>query len=308
MDKVNMVKTKNRRGFFRVYEEAGLLFKKIDNNQLPEFQPVYDDSFDKRRSFNSDELAPTYHLPSLDENWPADTDFVANDALNVNISASGIAFLCEDPLEQGEYLAMKIKLESNSKEILTYARVVYCKTDQDSDEGYPSFVGAHFVNLKSEDQELLIAYGEKKKLRQTWLNGCFLAVILTVLAAPGAIFGLLFELIHLLLELLLEFTHLGFEFIESNLDHLIEHFFETDLHQTQVIVFYIIFCVLGVGFYRLWRKLPPFFLKLKRKQFRYWSIKKASLNFFWREQSLINKIRVIGFGVAIIALYVFFGM
>ena len=43
---------------------------------------------------------------------------------------------------------------------------------------------------------------------------------------------------------LMEFIHLLFEVVEISLDRLIEHFFETELHETQMIVFYILL-VLG---------------------------------------------------------------
>lgn len=310
MDKVNMVKNKNRRSFFRIYEEANLFYQKIDEQQVAEAQPIFDNI--SNNSLLSTDLkgrAQKLVAPGSDKNQLAGFDFKGNDTRNVNISASGIAFTCEDALEEGDYLAMKILLPASSiKDIVTCAKVVYCKNNLESDNQYPYFVGAHFVNMKNEDRELLLKHVDKKRLQQTWINGLILAVVIAVIAAPGAIFGLLLELIHFLLELFLEFAHLGFEFIESNLDHLIEHLFETDLHQTQVIVFYIIFAVVVYGLYRLWRVLPPFCRRFKKNQIAYWSRKQASLFYYWREQSLFNKIKLAVIGIAAITGYIYFGL
>lgn len=304
-----MVKKTNRRGFFRIYEEANLFYKKIDPNQVIETRPVVHKILDDYQiAVDVDGVEPELLLPDLDKNWPAGSDFIGNNPQNINLSASGIAFTCDDSLKEGDYLAMKIMPSSGIKDILTYAKVVFCKNRNEGDSQYPSFIGAHFVNLKNEDQELLIKYVDKKRLKQNWVNGFVLAVFLTVLAAPGAVFGLLLASLHFLLELFLEISHLGFEFIESNLDHLIEHLFETDLHGTQIIVFYIIFFVVVFGLYRLWRILPSFLLRVKNNQLAYWSYKKASLSYFWREQPLINKIWLIVIGATIITGYVFFGM
>ncbi len=309
MDKVNMVKNKNRREFFRIYEQADLLYNKIEGLQVADSQPVFNNIlYNPEVTDDLDGTAKRFPLPGVDSNWPTDTDFKGNDARNVNISASGIAFTCEDELNVGDYLAMKIMLASGIKGVLTYARVVYCKANKESDSQPSSFVGAHFVNMRNEVHESLKKHVDKKRVQQTWVNGVILAIFLIVIAAPGAIFGLLLGLLHFVLELVLEFAHLGFEFIESNLDHLIEHLFETDLHQTQVIVFYIIFSVAVFGLYRAWRLLPRYCLRLKKNQLAFWSRKKASFGYFWQEQSLFNKIRWVAIGAAIVTGYVFFGM
>jgi hypothetical protein len=305
-----MVNNINRRELFRIYEKVNLLYKKIDLNEVAVTQPVshkiLDDDY--QISVELDGVGPNLPLPGMDKNWPADADFKGNNPQNINLSASGIAFTCEDSFKEGDYLAMKIMPTFCIKDILTYAKVVYCTKCLESESQYSSFIGAHFVSMKNEDKALLLKHVDKKKLQKTWINGFILAIVLIVIAAPGAIFGLLFELFHFLLELFLEFSHLGFEFIESNLDHLIEHLFETDLHQTQIVVFYIIFSVVVFGLYRLRRIFPAFYLRCKKNQLAYWSRKKASLNYFWREQSLINKIWLVVIGTAIITGYIFFGM
>lgn len=288
-----MTKNKNRRVFFRIYDEVNLLYTKIDEKQLADPRPVFD------TILNENLLSIT-----IEKNA---TQLKKNDTRNVNISASGMAFMCEDALKEGDYLAIKITLAGISN-IVTYAKVVYCKNSTASDISYPYFVGAHFIAMKEEYQELLDKHVNKKRLQQIWINSFLLTTVLAIIAAPAAIFGLLLELLHFLLELFLELSHLGFEFIESNLDKLIEHFFETNLHQTQVIVFYIILPVVVYGLYRLCRALPPFCLRFKKNQLACWSRKKASLLYYWQEQSLVKKVMLVAISVAAISGYVFFGI
>ncbi|TAN70910.1 MAG: PilZ domain-containing protein [Methylobacter sp.] len=305
MDKVNMMKNKNRRSFFRIYDEVNLFYQKIDEKMMTESHSILDD-----RSFSTDIARraqdPAMLLPKPEENLP-DLQFTENETRNVNISASGIAFNCDDALKEGDYLLIKILLLSSMTVILTYCQVVYCKNSQANSQ-YPYFVGAHFVNMSDESRASLLQYVSKKQVQQSWVGGIILAAVITVIVAPATVFGLLFELLHFLLELSLHLLHLAFEFIESNLDHLIEHLFHTDLHKTQVIVFYIIAPVFVYGLYRLWRVLPSFCRRCKDKLFEACAYKKASLVFFWQELTLFDKCKLVAIGIAVIVGYIFFGM
>ncbi len=70
MDKVNMTENKNRRDFFRIYEEANLFYKKIDEQTVIEPYPVFEAT--------SSSIDPE----------------------NVNLSVTGIAFTCENTLRK----------------------------------------------------------------------------------------------------------------------------------------------------------------------------------------------------------------
>jgi hypothetical protein len=314
MDKVNMRKNKNRRDSFRIYDEVNLSYKKIDEKWAADHQPILN-NISNDHSFSTDikrEVQDsTLLLPSLEDNLP-DSQFKEHESHNVNISASGMAFNCEDTLKEGDILIIKIQLASSMAVIVTYSQVVYCKDIQPdgspNDSPHPCFIGAHFVNMKDEDRELLAKHVDKKRKLHNWVNGAILAAVIIVLAIPDVVFGLLVEFVHFLFELFLHILHLSFEFIELNLDHLIEHFFETDLHQTQVIVFYVILSFIVYGLYRLWRSVPPFCRRFKQNLFRAYQFKKASVLFFWREQPLFNKIKIVVIGIAAIAGYFFFGM
>lgn len=302
-----MAKNKNRRDFFRIYDEVNLFYQKIDERLLTESHPNFESTDDERASQEAALQLPKLEKTLLGAMSP-DMQFNDHKTCDVNISASGMAFNCEDALKEGDYLIIKILLVSSMTAVETYGKVVYCKDHHLSDSQNPYFVGAHFINMKDEDRELLIRHVAKKRLQQRWVGGLSLAALITVLVAPGMVFGLLLGLLHFLLELFLHSLHLGFEFIEMNLDHLVEHLFHTDLHQTQVIVFYIIASFVLFAFYRLYRAVPFFYRWVKKKQIAYWSRKKASLLYYWQDQSLFDKCKLAAIGIAAVLCYLFFGM
>lgn len=315
MDKVNMAQNKNRRVSFRIYDQVNLFYQKIDKQLLAELNPAFDNILNNHSfstEFERESQDSALLLASQEKNLPdvMIPDFQVNDhgTCDVNISTSGMAFNCEDALKEGDYLVIKILLLPSKTTILTYCKVVYCKNSNPFESQYPYLVGTHFINMKDEDRELLSKHVAKKKTQQLVVKGFILTTVITVIAMPGVAFGLILALFHFLFEYFLEFIHLAFEFVELNLDKLVEHLFDTDLHKTQVIVFYVIISFVLYGFYRLCRALPPFCQQCKKKQITYWSRKKGSWLFFWREQSLFNKLKLIVIGVAAITGYIFFGM
>ena len=81
--------------------------------------------------------------------------------------------------------------------------------------------------------------------RRTYIfRSLVILVLITTITIPDVLMELATELIHLILEVLGEVDHIGCEWIESMLDHLVKHEFHSELHETQTIVFYIIFCFL----------------------------------------------------------------
>jgi hypothetical protein len=314
MDKVNMARNKNRRVSFRIYDEVNLFYQKVDEKLLTEPQPAIDNvlnvpawATDIERGAANQVLGLSGLERKLPDVMMADFQFNEHETFDVNISATGMAFNSEDALKEGDYLVIKILLSSMA-EIVTYGQVVYCNANQVNDSQYPYFIGAHFIYMEDESKGLLNKHLERKRAQQRWINGFILAAAITVIGAPATVFGLLLELLHFLLEVFLHGLHLAFEFIESNLDHLVEHLFETDVHETQIIVFYTIVPFVLYGLYRLLRAIPPFCRWCKKKQIAYWSRKKARLLFYWREQSLFNKIKLVALGAAAIVGYFFLGI
>ena len=95
------------------------------------------------------------------------------------------------------------------------------------------------------------------------------------------------EVLHSLIELF----HILFEWTEVSLDFIIDVVFDTSLHTTQVIVFYIIIAAIVYGFYRLWKKLPDFYRRQKINLAEFFSDEIASILAYWQESN-INKIKL----------------
>jgi len=191
MDKINTARAEDRRGFFRIDDEVSLFYKKIDEKRVTEPHHVSDNiltscSLSTALEMVSHDSALLLHR--LEKNQPEVADYLKlieakvdllaqaimmqgfqfkeNDTRNVNISATGIAFNCEELLNEGDYLEIKMMLISSMAVIVTYGRVVYGKNGQSNDSQYPYFVGVDFLNMKDEDREMLIKYVVKKQLQQ----------------------------------------------------------------------------------------------------------------------------------------------
>ncbi|MCK9394894.1 MAG: PilZ domain-containing protein [Methylobacter sp.] len=191
MDKINMTKPGERRGFFRIDDEVNLFYKKIDEKLVTEPHHLSENvlnscSLSTALAAVSQESAELLHR--LEKNLPDVADYLRiidtkvellaqaimmqgfqfkeNETRNVNISATGMAFNCEEQLKEGDYLEIKMLLVSSMAVIVTYGKVIYCKNSQGNDSRYPYFIGVDFINMKDEDREMLIKYVIKKQLHQ----------------------------------------------------------------------------------------------------------------------------------------------
>ena len=117
------------------------------------------------------------------------------------------------------------------------------------------------------------------------------------------VIGLLFELVHFFFELLF----ITFEWIESTLDKLVEHLFHTELHQTQIIVFYLLVVITVFPLYYLSRMLLRLFFRLKETLLSAWTLYKTRAALYWQDLSLIDKIKliVITVGAIYLASFIF---
>jgi hypothetical protein len=135
------------------------------------------------------------------------------------------------------------------------------------------------------------------------LYGLALIGIVIIMIMPDVVIGLLFELIHLFFELLF----ILFEWIESTLDKLVEHLFHTELHQTQIIVFYLIVGIAVFPLYYLWRMLVRQFFRLKKTLLAAWTLYKTRATLYWQDLSLIDKSKLIAImaGAIYLASFIF---
>ena len=140
--------------------------------------------------------------------------------------------------------------------------------------------------------------------RKIFLYGLALIGIVIMITMPDVVIGLLFESVHFFFELLF----ILFEWIESTLDKLVEHSFHTELHETQIIVFYLIVCILLLPLYYLWRMLKRLFFWLKESVPATWALYKIRVIMYWQESSLIDKIKWIAITAAAIYMASFLFM
>jgi hypothetical protein len=138
---------------------------------------------------------------------------------------------------------------------------------------------------------------------QKILYGLVLIGVVIIITMPDVVIGLLFELAHLIFEL----VFISFEWLESLLDHIVEHLLHTELHQTQTIVFYLLLGIAAYPFYYLWRKLLRLFFWLKESLLTAWVVYKNHAIVYWQNLSLIDKIKVlvIAAGAIYLASFIF---
>lgn len=93
------------------------------------------------------------------------------------------------------------------------------------------------------------------------------------------ILGYIWEIIHIVLEI-----------IEITLDGLIEHSFETEVHETQVIVFYIMLAIGGVLIYFLWKALAHVFTGVGKNLKKDCSDLRLAITSDWHAMSFTGRI------------------
>ncbi len=292
-------KLTNRRRAFRIYEPVDLFYQKVNKQgengthfDLPESLPDTKNTDDVKSI--ADQPLPTSKVHE-------------NDALNINISNSGASFTCKEKLKPGDSLILRILLLSNMTVVTVSCKVIYCKNSNPFEKDrYPYLIGVCFVNISPEDTELLNKYINKKRRQQFAFNSLLATLLITAFVFPEIIFDFFIGLFNLLIEYFTEAIHLLFELIEYNLDHLIEFLFHTNVHNTQVIVFYIILVLGLLGLYALTRVAASFCIKQWHNYRIFMHRKKSSFLYCWRGKPLIHKIGIISAVIIASACYVMF--
>ncbi len=102
------------------------------------------------------------------------------------------------------------------------------------------------------------------------------------------IFGYIWETIHLILEV-----------IEMGLDNFIEHTFHLELHETQLIVFYIMLAIGGILIYVTW-KILVYFCKDFNVNFKSeWLELKTAISLDWQALSAFERLILLSVFVLI---------
>ncbi|MEY4211600.1 MAG: hypothetical protein RLZ92_1981 [Pseudomonadota bacterium] len=108
-------------------------------------------------------------------------------------------------------------------------------------------------------------------------------------------YDLTIEIVVEILHLIFEVFHNMFEWVELGIEHTVEHLFHTERHGSQVITFYTLMSLIGLGLYKLRFIVPRSYRFFKQLARDAWIRRKIQLLTFWRAQNLINK---IGIGIA----------
>ncbi len=125
--------------------------------------------------------------------------------------------------------------------------------------------------------------------------------VLFHLSLLGIVLSILVGFYDVIFGYVLEATHLSLEAIEMGLDKLIEHFFETEVHETQIIVFYIMLLIRGLLIYLMYKMLVMFWDSVSHGFYEDWSGLKEAITTDWRSMSMTN--RIIWISVFILVNY-----
>lgn len=89
---------------------------------------------------------------------------------------------------------------------------------------------------------------------------------------------------------ILDFIHTFLEIIEIGLDNLIEHIFETELRETQIIVFYIMLFIGGAIIYFVWKVSVQVFNVAGEYLKNEWLEFKDTVIHDWQGMTMANRI------------------
>lgn len=114
--------------------------------------------------------------------------------------------------------------------------------------------------------------------------------ILFHLSLFGVAFSILVAMYDVIFHFLLESTHIIFEIIESGLDKLVEYFFHTELHETQLIVFYILLVVGGIIIYLAWKALVHLCSGISQNLNNEWTELRDAISSDWQRLSMTERV------------------
>jgi uncharacterized membrane protein (UPF0136 family) len=114
--------------------------------------------------------------------------------------------------------------------------------------------------------------------------------ILFHLSLLGIVASILVNFYDVILASVLEFLHIILEVIEQGLDGLVEKLFETKLHETQMIVFYILLVIGGFFIYFVWKVFVQLFSGVSHNFSNDWLELRAAIATDWGNMSMTNRV------------------
>ncbi len=274
----------NRRRSFRIYDDVDIFYQRLEQSQAKE-----------PKKYSDITLIP-------------ESSGSENPTLNVNISTSGLSFTCQENLQPGELIQVRILLLSTMTLVMCCCRVVYCKPSNPyEDKSYPYTLGAEFVKLRPEDKALLNRHIQKKRKWQWFKWGVFLTALLTLIYIPDVIMDLFLEQIELLFDIGAEIIYMLDEVINYWISYGVSFIFPQSPQTVQTIGFYLQLALYLILLGWLGIKWLPSVVKSTLFRLRrYISRKKASLGYYWQHLSWLKKAGLVTAFFSGISLYFLF--
>ncbi len=191
MNNSNNFASEERRHFFRIDDEVSLFYKKVEEQTIITASQVTDDVLSNcslmtaldvldqesriimyRLEKKQPEITEFLKLMETKINLLAQAvmrqghDFSEGTIRNANISASGLAFECDEEIKEGQSLEIKLLLTSCLAVIVIYGKVIHCKENTLSNGAMPYQIGIEYSNLKEHDREVLIKHVVKRQMQQ----------------------------------------------------------------------------------------------------------------------------------------------
>lgn len=191
MTKKNVSQMDERRRFFRIDDEINLFYKRVEPESIKKYSEVSSELLNNcslaaaldilnqeaqiifnRIERSNPDVADYLRIMDSKINLVAravlmeGTDLVNEQARNVSLSASGVAFECEELIADDEFLEIRLLLTSSMAVIVCYGNVVYSHKNPESKSEFPYIVGVAFSEMKEQDSELLIKHVVKRQMQQ----------------------------------------------------------------------------------------------------------------------------------------------
>ena len=150
---------------------------------------------------------------------------------------------------------------------------------------------------------------------QKIVYGLVILGIVVMVTIPDMVIELTTEFFHLVFELIFEVADVTFESVETLLDNVVEHLLHTELHDTQVIVYYVIVSLLAYPIYRLARVVLEFLFRLfvlipiKYADYKtQWLLLRQDISYYWQKLAFISKLKWVLIATGILYLASFLVM
>jgi len=135
---------------------------------------------------------------------------------------------------------------------------------------------------------------------QKFFYGLLLLGLVVMITIPDVVIDLSTQLFHLVFELIYEMADVIFEAVETMLDKVVEYLFNTELHDTQIIVYYIIVSILAYPLFRLGRIILRLLFQLIAiipVQYAHyknqWLLLRQDAIYYWQQLPFIIKLKWI---------------